>query len=71
MQHCKIFWSDRPAEMNVPDAPFFLAVRHGKRQKHNYIWFVKPASLGMKLESYFLTKVAEGASVSDSDLAPR
>ena len=48
--------------LNVPDTPFFLAVRHGKRQKHNNIWYMK-APLGRNEIGKFLTKATEGAGI--------
>ena len=34
----KLFRSHRPEEMNKPDAPFFLAVRHGDRRVNPQVW---------------------------------
>lgn len=45
--------------MNAPDAPFFLAVRHGNRQENN-IWYMK-APLGKNKIGKFLSKAAESA----------
>ena len=37
----KLFRSHRPEEMNKPDAPFFLAVRHGDRRVNPRVWYMK------------------------------
>jgi len=58
----KLFKSHRPAEMNLPDAPFFLAVRHGERKQNNNVWYMK-APLGKNEVGKFFSKAAEKAGI--------
>jgi hypothetical protein len=37
VEYYKTFKSHRPVEMNIADAPFFLAVRHGNRHQNKNI----------------------------------
>ena len=58
----KLFKSHSPAEMNLPDAPFFLAVRHGERKQNNNVWYMK-APLGKNGVGKFFSKAAEKAGI--------
>ena len=53
VQLYKLFRSHRPEEMNKPDSPFFLAVRHGDRRVNPQIWYMK-APLGKNEIGKFL-----------------
>lgn len=58
----KLFKSHRPEEMNQPDSPFFLAVRHGSRREKSKIWYMK-APLGKNQIGKFLSSAAENAGI--------
>ena len=38
-----LFRSHRPEEMNKPDAPFYLAARHGDCRKNPQVWYMEAA----------------------------
>ena len=58
----RLFKSHRPEEMNKPDAPFFLAVRHGHRRINPQVWYMK-APLGKNEIGKFLKTAADEASI--------
>ena len=62
VQFYKLFRSHRPDEMNEPDAPFFLAVRHGDRRVNPEVWYMK-APLGKNEICKFLKTSADEASL--------
>ena len=62
VQFYKLFRSHRPDEMNEPDAPFFLAVRHGDRRVNPDVWYMK-APLGKNEIGKFLKTAADEASL--------
>ena len=58
----KLFRSHRPEEMNKPDAPFFLAVRHGDHRVNPQVWYMK-APLGKNEIGKLLKTAADEASI--------
>ena len=62
VQFYKPFSSHQPEEMNEPDAPFFLAVRHGERRGNPQVWYMK-APLGKNEIGKFLKTAADEASL--------
>ena len=62
VQLYKLFRSHRPEEMNKPDSPFFLAVRHGDRRVNPQIWYMK-APLGKNEIGKFLKTAADEANL--------
>jgi len=58
----KLFKSYRPAEMNLPDVPFFLAVRHGERKQNNNVWYMKVPSERNEIAK-FSVKAAEKVGI--------
>ena len=58
----RLFRSHRPEGMNKPDAPFFLAVRHGDRRVNPQVWYMK-APLGKNKIGKFLKTAADEASI--------
>ena len=62
VQFYKLFRSHRPEEMKEPDAPFFLAVRHGDRRVNPQVWYMK-APLGKNEIGKFLKTAADEASL--------
>jgi hypothetical protein len=62
VEYYKAFKSHRPVEMNIADAPFFLAVRHGNRHQNNNIWYMK-SPLGKNEIGKFLCKAAQNAGL--------
>ncbi len=65
VKYYKLFESHRPAEMNTPDAPFFLAVRHGNRRENSHIWY-KKWPLGKNAIGQFMSKAADKAGLQRS-----
>ena len=62
VEYYKAFKSHRPVEMNIADATFFLAVRHGNRHQNNNIWYMK-SPLGKNEIGKFLSKAAQNAGL--------
>ena len=65
VKYYKLFESHRPAEMNTPDSPFFLAVRHGNRRENSHIWY-KKSLLGKNAIGQFMSKAADKAGLQRS-----
>ena len=65
VKYYKLFESHRPAEMNTPDDPFFLAVRHGNRRENSHIWY-KKSPLGKNGIGRFMIKAADKAGLQRS-----
>ena len=62
VQFYKTFTSHRPKKMNVPEAPFYLAVKHN-RKPGDPVWYMK-APLGKNEIGKFLPKAAEKAGLT-------
>ena len=58
----KKFRSHRPVEMNAPESPFYLAVRHNRRSNEE-VWYMK-APLGKNEIRKFLSTAAKNANHS-------
>ncbi len=65
VNYCKLFEGHRPAEMNTPDAPFFLTIRHGNRRESSHIWY-KKSPLGKNAIGQFMSKAADNAGLQRS-----
>ena len=57
----KKFRSHRPVEMNAPESPFYLAVRHNRRSNEE-VWYMK-APLGKNEIGKFLSTAAKNAGL--------
>ena len=57
----KKFRSHRPVEMNAPESPFYLAVRHNRRSNEE-VWYMK-APLGQNEIGKFLSTAAKNAGL--------
>ncbi|XP_031556236.1 uncharacterized protein LOC116292998 [Actinia tenebrosa] len=62
IQFYKLFRRHRPEEMNKPDAPFFLAVRHGDHRINPQMWYMK-APQGKNEIGKFLKTAADEANL--------
>jgi hypothetical protein len=60
VEYYKAFKSHRPVEMNIADASFFLAVRHGNLHQNNNIWYMK-YPLDKNEIGKFLSKAAQNS----------
>lgn len=61
VKYYKLFRSHRPIEMNQPEAPFYLAVKH-KRKATDEVWY-KKSPLGKNEIGKLLTKAAQNAGL--------
>ena len=61
VKYYKLFRSHRPIEMNQPEAPFYLAVKH-QRKATDAVWY-KKSPLGKNEIGKLLTKAAQNAGL--------
>ena len=61
VKYYKLLRSHRPIEMNQPEAPFYLAVKH-QRKATDAVWY-KKSSLGKNEIGKLLTKAAQNAGL--------